>query len=655
MEGAHPRSTEILSAALAAMRPPPKQTIHEWAEDRRVIARGTSPAAGRWRSKPFQRPVLEAITDPRNIDGTLYVAASQLGGKTEILLNSIGYFMDADPSPQIFVTFNVEMAQRLSKRRVAGMIRETDSLRSKVRDARARDSGNTVLEKEYDGGEWTGVGANSAGGLSMAPKRVACFDEIDRYPPSAGTEGDPIELAKRRTAAFWNRVHVYATSPGLRESSASWDLWQQSDQREWHVACPDCGFRTWLKWAQVQWEKDETGRHLPETAMYACERCGVAWEDSHRWRACDEGGYEPTAPFDGLAGFRISALAISGVSLEEIVRQWLAAQGNPEKLKVFKNTVLAEWWDNEYGRLPDQTWLMARREHLEERDGRIVVPAPCALLTAGVDVQDNRLEASVYAWGRAEESWHLAHEVVLGDPSSQATWSALDALLLQPWPRALGGVDFIRGACIDTGGHHTQAAYDFCGPRFRRMTPDGGSAFVFAIKGQTGSGDLWPRQASKITSKVPLWPIRVDVGKAQVYGRLAIPSPSSPPPSVVGAGFIHFPLRSDEFDQKFFDELTAEKCEQSLDKRTRKPIYTWKLKKAGARNEPLDCAVYAYAALCGLRAMGFDLDAEVARLPQRPVFEPACAVPAAEAPAAPPIHPPPRDSWLGDTRDWLRR
>ncbi|MGH0031727.1 MAG: phage terminase large subunit family protein [Myxococcota bacterium] len=611
-----------------------------------MVARGTSPEAGRWRSRAYQRPVLEAITDPANDQGVLYVAPSQRGGKTEILLSTIGYFMEADPSPQILISYSLEMVRRLSKRRLAGTIRETPCLRHLVKDARSRDSGNTVLEKEYPGGEWTGVGANSAGGLSMAPKRVALFDEIDRYPTSAGTEGDPIALALMRTEAYWNRVAAYVTSPGDAETSNSWQLWEQSDQRQWMVACPDCGFRTWLKWEHVHWEKDEDGRHRPETAIYACERCGVAWDDVTRWEACNAGAYEATREFSGLAGFRISALAIAGVTLEWIVRKWLLALGNPEKEKAFKTTVLAEWWTATYGKLPDETGLMARREPYAARDGRHEVPAGAALVTAGVDVQDNRFEVSYYAWGAGEESWCLGHDVILGDPSNPALWLDLDTLLLRPWPRALGGVDYVRGVAVDTGGHHTQAAYDFCGPRFRRVTPDGGRAFVFAIKGQSGMGDLWPRGPSKVTTKVPLWPIRVDVGKSQVYGRLSIPA--------AGPGYMHFPL---SLEQPFFDGLVSEKCEQTLDRRTRKPVFTWKLKQAGARNEPLDCAVYAYAALCGLRSQGFDLEAEVEALGRRPVFTPPEASAAQQQQPAAASGPAasPRGSWLGDTSGWLRR
>ena len=628
----------------SVLRPPSRLTGHEWAEAHREVPVGSSPEAGRWKSKPYQRQVLEAITDPAVV-GVVYVACSQGGGKTELLLNAAGYYMDHEPSPILVVEPNVEMAEALSKDRLAPMIRSSPALAGKVADARSRDSGNTIRHKEFPGGHITLVGANSAAGLAMRPIRVVLFDEVDRYPSSAGTEGDPVRLAEARTTAFWNARKVTVTSPGTK-GGRSWGLWEQTDQAEFFVPCPDCRADQVLRWAQVHWEKDGEGRHRPETAAYVCERCGVAWDDAARWRSIREGEYRPTREStNGWKGFRLPAMAVLGRKLAPMAQQWLEAQGNPEQIKVFKNTVLAEWWEEQFEAL-DETGLLARREQRVEVGGRIQVPAQVVMLTAGVDNQDvpPRLEISVWGWGKGEESWLLEHQVIPGDPASPLTWQLLDDYLARPWPRELGGVDWIRGTCIDTGGHHTQAAYDFCGPRFQRLTPDGGRSFVFAVKGFGGTGDVWPRQQSRVTTKVPLWPLRVDPAKEQLYGRLALAAP--------GPGYVHLP---NTVDQRFLAGLTAEKI---VTRTNRKgfPVRAWELKTAGARNEPLDCAVYAYAALCGLRAMGFDLDAEVARLSQRPVVEAPAAgtgAPAAVAPPAP-ARPPGRDPWIEPRRDWLR-
>jgi phage terminase large subunit GpA-like protein len=589
--------------------------------------------------------VLEAIGQP-GVDGVVFVAASQGGGKTEILLNAMGYYADADPAPQILVTYNVEMAEAISKHRVSAMIRECRSLRERIADARTRDSGNTIRDKMYPGGELTMVGANSAGGLSMHPKRVALFDEIDRFPASAGTEGDPVALAETRTSAYWNAVHVYSSSPGTSETSRLLRLWKKSDQNEWFVPCGECGRDQPLRWSQVQWQKDEDGEAVPETAVYICEHCGAEWDDVARWKASESGRFVPQGEFTGTKGFRVSGLAILGRRLDNIVRRWVNAQGNQEELKVFVNTVLAEWWDEQrFAKGVDETGLLARRETFEYRGERAVIPASVALLTAGIDIQDNRIEAVVYGYAHGEESWRLGKTILYGDPSSVAVWEDLDRFLLAPWPRAAGGMDFIRGACVDTGGHHTQSAYDFCAPRFRRVTPDGGRAFVFAVKGSKGAGEVWPRAHSTVTQKVPLWIIRVDPAKEQIYGRLSIAEP--------GPGFLHLGMDLSEADAA---SLVAERMRPKVNKRSGFTEREWFL-PSGKRNEELDCAVYAYAALCGLRAMGYDLETAVLELPSRVLFHEA-AIPSPSAltrrDSGKPRRSPVAPGWLGDTRGWIK-
>jgi phage terminase large subunit GpA-like protein len=632
-----------VTLALEVLRPPPNLTISQWSDSERRLSPESSAEPGPWRTTraEYQRGFMDAFSDAK-VPELVGVFASQTG-KTDCVLNMIGARIATRPGPMLVIQPTLDMAQAWSKDRLSPMLRDTPALAGKVRDARSRDSGNTTLHKLFPSGHLTASGANSPANLAMRPIRDLYCDEIDRYPSSAGTEGDPVKLADTRTRAFWNRKRVYISSPGTRGASRLEVLWNRSDQRLYYVPCPDCGKRQTLKWSQVAWEKDDRGEHKPETAAYACEHCGCLWSDLQRRRAVAQGEWKASKPFRGCAGFHINALAApwESCNLEHLVAQWLEAQGNPELLKVFINTVLAEWWeDSHYAKTVDPTGLLDRREPIPN------VPAACALLTAGVDEQEYGFEISVYAWGSGEESWLLEHKVLHGDPSAEAIWQDLDAYLMRPWPRALGGVDFIRGSCIDSG-HNTQRVYDFCGPRFRRVTPDGGRSFVFAIKGQAGVGELWPRQASKVSTKVPLWPLRVDAGKRQIYGRLSIAEP--------GLGYIHL---NDSVDREFVESLVSEKLETTVNRKGF-PVESWRPKRAGIRTEKLDCAVYAYAALCGLRAMGFDLEGEVANLGRRVVFDPAPPTPVAPVPTPAPQGAPRRTSggggWLGETRGWLGR
>jgi phage terminase large subunit GpA-like protein len=643
---------------LTAATPPPKQTTSEWADAERRLSAESSAEPGQWRTSrvPYLREFMDAWDDPKVRD-IVGMFASQ-GAKTEAVNNIIGCRIANYPGPMLLLQPTLDMAKAWSKDRLAPMLRDTPCLAGKVKDARTRDSGNTVLHKQFPGGHLTIVGANSAAGLSMRPIRDVFCDEPDRYPASAGTEGDPVRLAVTRTRAFFDAKRAYIGSPTVRGASRIERLMAQSDRRVYLVPCPGCGFEQSLKWSQVAWDKDESGDALPETARYQCESCGAGWNDLQRRQAVKRGRWQATAKFTGVAGFHVNALAYPWEScdLRHLVAQWLEAQGNPALLQVFINTVLAELWEEEhYTRTVDETGLIERRETVPERAGRPVIPARCALVTVGVDVQDNRFELSAYGWASLEESWLLGHWQMFGDPASDALWSDLDRWLATPWRRETGGVDWVRAACVDTGGHHTEKAYRFCEPRFRRMTPDGGRSYVFAIRGRAGPGNVWPRKPSKAKgSPVPLYTIQVDPAKEQLYGRLSIAEP--------GAGFVHI---TSSVDRGFLEGLVSEKCVTRTDKRGF-PQRVWEKRRPGIRNEPLDCAAYAYAALCGLRAMGLDLEVECASLAARSFMDfPEESPPTARGVgvATPAPTPPPparapaarRGSWIGDrSENWLR-
>lgn len=620
--------------ARAALRPPPKTNPREWAERYRVVPRGTSQDAGRWKTRPFQRAPLEAI-GKRGVESVLYIGPSQIAGKSELLLNTIGHFTHADPSPQIFVTYSVEMASRFSKHRVAAMIRETPVLRGLVKEARSRDSGNTILDKEYDGGQLTLVGANSPGGLAMYPKRVVLADEIDRYPASAGTEGDSLEIVLARTAGYRNAVIVYVTSPGDKKLDRSWRLWQISDKQEWSIPCGDCGHYQAPRWGQVHWDKDEGGSPLPETAHYVCEKCGSCWDERARWRACANGKFIATAPFKGRHGFRLNALGVAGRKLSKIVEHWVRVQGNPNELKVFNNTVLTEWWESAESVDDDALFARAQKENWTPTT-RVDVPLGGAVLTLGADIQKDRVEYEVVAWGRGEESWSVDYGLLPGDVRQDPNVLAmlLERVLLKPWIHASGHPLWIRAGCIDAG-YAAQAVYRFTAPRQSRPLPTGRSQFVFATKGDSQHGKpVWPAKATRTRPKggapTNVWVINVDAAKMQVMGRLGICDP--------GPGYCHFPI---DRSREYFKQLTAEEYE--LRWRAGRQAVVWSMKSPGARNEAFDCRVLAYSAMVGLQTSPFLLNLEhevraVEGLAAVPLPEPPDAggpAPSQRAPAPP--------------------
>lgn len=591
---------EALGTALASFRPPPPLGYSEWAEAKRVVPVGTSAEPGPWKSRPWQVAAFKALEDPAS-RGTLFVGASQLAGKTEIILTVIGYHAEHDAAPVLVVEPDLDMADALSQDRVAPMFDQSPAIREKIGPASGRTTANKIRHKVFPGGHLTLVGANSPSGLAMRPIRVLVCDEIDRYKPSAGTEGNPLRIAEKRTVSFWNARKLYVTSPGTKGLSESWKLWMKSDQQQWFVACPDCEKDQVLVWAQVKWNRDADGAHLPATARYVCEHCGSEWNDIKRWRAAAAGEMRATQPFAGFHAVRWGALNATNQALGDMVQEWLDAQGDPESLQVFVNTVLVEWWEDNADAV-DSTGLMSRREDWAMPAGA-EVPEGAAVLTIGVDVQKDRIEYEVIGWGHGEESWSIEYGKLYGNAKEDSSVLAdLDKVLGKAWVHATGAELYIRAACIDTG-YATQVVYRYCRPRLRRVLPNGQSQFVFAIKGRSEYGrPVWPEVSSskrtKLASRVNLWSIGVDAVKDQVMARLSIASP--------GPGYCHFPLTR---GQEYFQGLTAE---YSKTVRKAGAIRRVWILPAGKANEPFDCRGYGYTAITALQSKPFllDLDAE---------------------------------------------
>lgn len=492
------------------------------------------------------------------------MSAAQIG-KSEVILNIIGFHIAHDPSPILVMQPTVEMAQAFSKDRVtAGLLKSTPTLRDKVKDPRARDSHNSVLHKIFPGGALTMVGANSPAGLASRPIRVVLCDEADRYPVSAGEEGDPIMLAKKRTATFWNRRIIMVSTPTNKGASRIESAFDLSDQRYYHVHCPDCNEAQKLKWGQVRWNEDD-----PMSAAYCCEHCGSLWNDPERGKAIRGGKWVASKPFNGIAGFSLSGLYSPWTPLSDAVRDFLEAKKQPATLRVWVNTYLGETWEED-GEGIDEFLLYSRRE-----DWGNTLPGEALILTAGVDVQDDRIEAEIVAWGLDEESWSVDYKVIYGDPSSPTIWRDLDVFLSQKYEHEYNKDLGVTCTCIDSGGHFTQAVYKYVQQREGKR--------IYAIKGIGGEGKpIVGRPSKNNIGKIRLFPVGVDTAKALLFSRFRINTP--------GPGYCHFPKNRED---EYFRQLTAEKVMTKYHKGFARREFV----KTRARNEALDVRVYAMAAL----------------------------------------------------------
>jgi phage terminase large subunit GpA-like protein len=586
---------DAVKRALArAYMPPPKMPLSEWADNFRMLSPEAAAQPGRWKTakEPMAKGPMDAMSDPMVEKLTVMCAAQIM--KTELLLNTAAYYIHGDPAPILMVQPTVEMAEAFSKDRVAPMVRDTPVLRE-VFSGKSRDSSDTILQKAFPGGRLTMTGANAPASLASRPIRVVLCDEVDRFPASAGTEGDPVGLAEKRTTTFWNRKIGLVSTPTIKGVSRIEASYLEGDQRKFHVPCPNCGHKQVLVWAGVKWTPGD-----PDSAHYVCQAadedtgevtCDTAWTESDRLDAISKGEWVASAPFKGHASFHASQLASKRVPLHRVVKEFLDAKPYPERLKQWVNTVLAETWE-EGGEKVDPDSLFARREPYNAAEE---LPERVGLIVAGVDIQDNRWECEIVGYGPHEERWSLDYTVMLADPSTPDYWEKLDEHLQRTFEHPTGARLKIEATCVDSGGHHTQAVYEFCRERSGRR--------VFAIKGIAGPDrPIWPKKATRNQAKkTDVWLVGVDQAKSVTAKRLMI--------TVPGPAYCHFP-QLDVYDEAYFAGLTVEKCITKF--KHGRPFKVWECPE-GKRNEPWDNAVYAYAAF---KATPIDIAARLTALQQ---------------------------------------
>jgi phage terminase large subunit GpA-like protein len=589
---AYDGKADIVRAWARGLAPDPALTVSEWADRHRILSSRASSEAGRYRTDrtPYMRAIMDALSSSHPARRVVFMKAAQVGA-TEAGNNWIGYCIHQAPGPILVVQPTTDLAKRLSQQRIEPLIEECPELREIVLPARSRDSGNTVLAKRFAGGQLILAGANSAVGLRSMPARWLFLDEVDAYPGDVDGEGDPIALAEARTRTFGHRRKIFIVStPTVKGLSRIEREYEATDRRRYFVPCPHCGHMQWLRFERLRWEK---GR--PDTAEYVCEGCERGIAEHHKtamlargeWRATAEGA-DPHA-----VGFHLSALysPVGWISWAQIAREWEAAQGNDAAMKTAKNTLLGETWQ-ERGEAPD--W---KRIYERTKDHALRTVARGALvLTAGADVQHDRIEVDVWGWGRGLESWLVDHVVLEGDTSQAAVWNDLTRLIGMEWRHEDGAPMRIARLAIDSGdGRSTSQVYAWV----RKF----GAGVAAAIKGVDGFDRSSPvdgptfvdatEDGRKIRRGVRLWKVSVAVFKSETYRFLRLDRPTDE--ELAGgasfpAGYIHLPFG---ISSEWVRQLTAE---QLVTVRDRRGFSKLEWRQMRERNEALDCRVYARAA-----------------------------------------------------------
>lgn len=562
------KTVRLFKKIATILSPPPVLTVSQWADEYRRLSPEASAEPGRWNTDraPYQRAIMDAVNDARCED--IIIMSSAQVGKTELILNIIGYYIDYDPSPILALQPTLEMAQTFSKDRLAPMLRDTPALKGKVKDARSRDSGNTILHKTFPGGHITMVGANSAAGLASRPIKVVLMDEVDRYPASAGTEGDPIKLAEKRTTTFWNRKKIKVSTPTIKGRSPIEKEFLTSSMEEWNVPCPCCGKYQPYEWGRI---------HFSDVTM-ECKFC-LEHISERDWKS-NPGKWVAAKENNKKRGFHLNELASPWKHWEEIIEDFKEAdrdrkQGDIEKLKTFVNTALGEPWE-ERGEAADDNVLLSRRERYNAD-----LPDGVLLVTAGVDVQDDRFEVEITGWGKGYESWGILYKKIKCNLEQEEAWDKLEQFLDTELYFENGNSLLIAAACIDTGGHFTSEAYKFLKKMERKQKK------IFGIKGMGGEGiPLINKISTNNVEKVRIFLLGVDSGKEILMTRLKTVDE--------GPGYCHFPINADRgYDETYIKGLTSEQRVVSV--KDNRATLKW-VKKSGTRNEPLDLRNYSTAA-----------------------------------------------------------
>lgn len=568
------QTKKLLAKIFEVLNPPPNISLSNWADNYRRLSQEASAEPGQWNTDraPYQREIMDAITDIA-IHKVVVMSAAQIGKTDAFILNPIGYYMHYDPSPIMVLQPTITMAETFSKDRLTPMLRDTPVLQDKVNEGKR--SGCTILQKIFPGGHVTMVGSNSPQSLASRPIRILLCDEIDRYPATAGKEGDPLVLAGKRQTTFWNKKEVDISTPTIAGMSRIELEYLHSSKGEWNVPCPHCGELQPLIWANVKFNKNDLSN-----IEYVCEKCGTVANEVEWKENFINGKFIHEFPDNPVKGYHLNSLASKFVEWRDVVEKFIKAteevkKGNIELLKAWTNTEMGQTWEEQ----GEQIETESLRDRAETYNCEI--PDRVIALTAAVDVQDNRFEIEVVGWGEEKESWGIKYHRIYGDLKLDTIWSELDSFLDQTFFKNDGTQLKILCTCIDSGGHFTDEVYRFCKGKIARR--------IFAIKGKGGTGPYISAPSKNNRYKTPLFTIGVDTGKSLLHERLKLTTP--------GPGYCHFPKEPEKgYDDMYFKMLTAEK--QVLQYKNGKAFYCWVFKdNSFKRNEAWDIRNYAIVAL----------------------------------------------------------
>jgi phage terminase large subunit GpA-like protein len=562
---------KLLKYTQAILKPKPKLTGSEWADEYFYLSPESSASPGKWTTLPYQTEPIDCMTDETTEQVTWWKSARV--GYTKCINIAVAYHIHHNPASILLAQPTEGEAFGYAEDEIEPMIRDNDVVSEVIGKTtkKGKSKREKTAKKTYPGGILELVGAHSPKNFRRRTVRVFIGDEIDGWEQQAGQEGDQIELGKKRTNDFWNRKIILGSSPGIEELSKIKPEFLKGDQRYYHLPCPYCGHFHKLEFSNFDMPRDKSGDLIENEIGFFCPSCGVKYNEDNKISMIEKGKWVAAKPFKGHASFHIWAAYSynANSSWIAIAKEWFEAQGKILKHKAFTMLILGETWEDEQGEKIEDDVLMANREDYK------TIPNEAVILTCGVDTQDDRLEGEVKAWGDGDESWGVIPFRIEGKPSQKQVWEDLDNIINSTYKRADGVQLRVSCTCIDSGGHFTNEVYKYCKKRAIKR--------VFAIMGSSIAGKpIISRPTTSNKLKVKLFTVGTDTAKELIFSRLQLKE--------FGEGFMHF---NKNFDEEYFKMLTSEKLVITFKKG--RPVTIWK--PIRPRNESLDYTVYNLAAL----------------------------------------------------------
>lgn len=558
----------------------PKQplTVSEWADANRVLSQVGSAEPGPWKTArtPYLREIMDQLSEESPARIVAFKKSSQVGG-TEVASNWLGYIMAHAKGPVAVVMPTEKSLNDWMSQKFEPMANETPAVSAVLARRSNSGSDNNAQRKKFTGGILYAKTAGSTAELKSTSLRYAIADEVDEYDWSTD-QGDPLGLLEVRLTTFHDRKLFAPSSPTMTDASRIDELYDAGDRRRYHVPCPHCGELQHFVWSNLRWAKRPDNPRRITDAWYVCRECGSEIPEHHKTDMLAKGRWIAEAPGAPYPSYHINALYSPiglGLTWRELAAEWIEAQDDPAKLMRFVNTRLGESWADRSRDIKPNA-LEARAEPYELR----TVPAGALVLTAGCDVQDDRIEIQIVGHGRGDRAWTIDYHVLPGNPADEALWEKLADYLNATFVNSAGKTLKIEAVGIDSGGHHTHAVYAFVrsGRVRRALALKGASSPGRAILGKPSQQDVtWRGKTAK--KGVLLYSVGADTAKHLLYARLNGDADKDPADRKVRF--------SQQLDSAFYDQLVAETFNPRKNR--------WEVKK-GKRNEALDTWVYALAA-----------------------------------------------------------